>query len=281
MDNYEHIWSEWSYEDIDKQIEEHRSQRYPFLNLIYECIRERFNLNLNSQEMRILEVGCGSSIDTHIIAQYIGGLTSRCSTSNGQVYGVDISQEAIKIAHRVAVYFKNSVILDQQDVYGLKFSNNFFDLVFSQGMLEHLEYVNKAIEEQLRVLKPGGILVINVPQKYTIYTLYKHWQMIRNKWSWGKEDEFSYIQLKKIGMRYGLKLIKALGYGYWFHPLEIMWVLRSMGDKVQKINPCRKHKVFLKIKYLYDELWNKAEKNFGHLFLRNIVVAFRRGSTSK
>ncbi|MBI4722300.1 MAG: class I SAM-dependent methyltransferase [Candidatus Stahlbacteria bacterium] len=261
MDNYEHIWLEWSHEDIDKQIEEHLAQRYPFLNLIYECFQY-----LNSNEVKVLEVGCGSSIDTHIIAQKI----------DGQVWGVDISQKAIEIAHQVSKYFDKKVILDVQDVRRLKFEDNFFDLVFSQGVLEHLDDINKAIEEHLRVLKPGGILVINVPQKYTVYTLYKHWQMIRNKCEWGKEGEFSYIRLKKMGIRYGLKLIKVLGYGYWFHPLEIMWVLRSIVDKVQKVNPCRKHKVFLKLKSLYDELWSKIEKDFGYYFLRNIVVAFRK-----
>jgi len=261
VQTYESIWSQWKPDDIKKEIQQHRTQRTTFLDLISECLQ-----NLDRRNVRILEVGCGSSIDTHIIAQKI----------DGKAFGVDISQNAINIAHHVSKHFFKKVILDVQDARRLKFEDNFFDLVFSQGLLEHFENPFLVIEEQLRVLKSGGILVINVPQRFTVYTIYKHILMMRNKWPWGKEGEFSYGDLKHIAKGYNLKIIDKAGYGYWLHWLEVVWILRSLSQKLRKIWGLKKSFIFGNLFEAYDSLWAILEKKLGHLFLKNVVCVYKK-----
>ena len=51
----------------------------------------------------------------------------------------------------------------------LPFEDNSFDTVLSIAVLEHVQDVEKAMGESIRVLKPGGILIANVPSYNSIY----------------------------------------------------------------------------------------------------------------
>lgn len=55
------------------------------------------------------------------------------------------------------------------DAYDLSdFKYHYFDFVYSSHCLEHLEEPEKALREWWRVLKPGGHLIVVVPE-YTLY----------------------------------------------------------------------------------------------------------------
>jgi len=43
------------------------------------------------------------------------------------------------------------------------FENNYFDKIIAKNIIEHLKDTVKAMEELYRILKPGGILYIEVP----------------------------------------------------------------------------------------------------------------------
>jgi len=61
---------------------------------------------------------------------------------------------------------KGTVDFVLQDARQLRFSDSSFDVVYSMSVLEHIEGENgdsAAIGELLRVLKPGGLLVLSVP----------------------------------------------------------------------------------------------------------------------
>ncbi len=54
----------------------------------------------------------------------------------------------------------------------LEFQDNSFDIVFSGGVLEFFEDIEKPIAEMVRVLKPGGFFAVNmVPRKFSIQTI--------------------------------------------------------------------------------------------------------------
>jgi SAM-dependent methyltransferase len=56
--------------------------------------------------------------------------------------------------------------LEQQDARCLKYPDNTFDAVYSMSVVEHVEGEDgdgRAIDEMMRVLKPGGLLVVSVP----------------------------------------------------------------------------------------------------------------------
>lgn len=50
-----------------------------------------------------------------------------------------------------------------QDIMHLTYTSNMFDLVIHSETLEHIRYVDKAMEECSRVIKPGGWCLFTVP----------------------------------------------------------------------------------------------------------------------
>jgi len=96
----------------------------------------------------VLDYGCGP-----------GWLSVKLAERGAQVYGIDISEKCISVAKRrfhslpVPVNFK--VRFDVMDAHSLEFSDDFFDFVFGEGMLHHLD-LERAYKEVSRVLKPGG-----------------------------------------------------------------------------------------------------------------------------
>lgn len=51
------------------------------------------------------------------------------------------------------------------DICNLPFENNMYDVVFCNHVLEHIEDDKKAMSELLRVLKPGGMGIFQIPQE--------------------------------------------------------------------------------------------------------------------
>lgn len=104
----------------------------------------------------VLEVGCGR-----------GSLSSYFSDNGHNCSLLDISEKAIEIAKSVFESNNHSGSFYHGDAENLEFKNNTFDVVFSIGLLEHFTNPQKTMEEQLRVLKKGGIWFGYIVPKYT------------------------------------------------------------------------------------------------------------------
>lgn len=50
------------------------------------------------------------------------------------------------------------------DICNLPFENNTYDIIFCNHVLEHIPNDTKAMQELFRVLKPGGMAVLQIPQ---------------------------------------------------------------------------------------------------------------------
>jgi len=261
LNNFDKVYIEEDFSDVRKIIQKHQKERGRFLDNLRSILDE-----CPSKLPRVLEIGCGTAVDLYIVAN-----RDKC-----QSYGIDLSGEALKVASSIGKSFKYKAHFVKGDAFRLPFSDNSFDLVFSQGVLEHLTDDRAAAKEQIRVLKPGGKLTISVPQKYTVYTLVKHARIRRGTWPWGYESEYSYRKLQSLGERLGLKEKSVMGYGYWLHPLEPMWFMRSLLSKFQKINPARRFQFFGKLSQKYDDIWSCLENRFGHRFLRDIAIVFEK-----
>ena len=109
-----------------------------------------FNLLHIRNNLKILEVGCGSGHFTNMIKVYY----PTC-----QVYGVDLDSNHIKFAKNESKKLNLDVHYQVADVKDLPFEDNSFDIVFSHTLVEHLPF-DDFIKEQKRVLKTGGKLVI-------------------------------------------------------------------------------------------------------------------------
>jgi ubiquinone/menaquinone biosynthesis C-methylase UbiE len=103
---------------------------------------------------RVLDVGCGPGSLTLLAKKRVG--------EAGQVAGIDASPEMIAVAEEKAQRAGLQVDYRLEVVERLPFSDSSFDAVLSSLMVHHLplDLKRQALAEILRVLKPGGCLVI-------------------------------------------------------------------------------------------------------------------------
>jgi len=119
----------------------------------------RFELNryqgcynlLPPDKERLLDIGCGD-----------GDFIFMARDMFKECYGVDVSlvriERAKERAHEDIFHFYKCDV-DK----GLPFNNQFFDVVTCISVLEHLFNPPDVVEEIRRVLKPRGILIVQVP----------------------------------------------------------------------------------------------------------------------
>lgn len=100
--------------------------------------------------LKILDIGCGT------------GAALRCLGKYGDGYGVDISDEAIRLAKKCA---SENWVIEKGEIASLRFKNSTFDLVVCLDVLYHswVKDNNKAVSEIARVLKKGGIFLSREP----------------------------------------------------------------------------------------------------------------------
>jgi len=168
----------------------------------------------------VLEVGAGTGRDSLPLAD-----------SGAIVYQLDYSFESLRLIQQKFSTHKNIQPVGG-DTFSLPFPDNTFDIVFHQGLLEHFRRgdADRMIKEQVRVLKPGGFLLIDVPQRYHPYTVMKFILIRLDKWFAGWERSFSYPELNKILKAHGLEPIHK--YGEWMVPSLPYRIIREIGKKI-------------------------------------------------
>lgn len=102
------------------------------------------------------------------------------------------------------------------DAFVLPFPDGAFDIVFHQGLLEHFRNPDDLIGEHARVLKPGGHILVDVPQRYHYYTVIKHILIVLRRWFAGWEREYSVGELERLLRRHSFSIVAS--YGEWFNP---------------------------------------------------------------
>jgi ubiquinone/menaquinone biosynthesis C-methylase UbiE len=107
----------------------------------------------------ILDIGCGP-----------GEMVVDLMRHQWRVWGIDIAANMIAIAEeRVQqAAAKNEVHLATGDIEQLTFADQQFDLVICSGVVEYLSGDEKWMREISRVLKPGGVLIINVTNRWAL-----------------------------------------------------------------------------------------------------------------
>jgi len=85
----------------------------------------------------------------------------RTSFSKSFVIGIDNNEEIAK-----KVNFPNQVIGDITKP--LPFENDYFDTVYLGEIIEHIWEPRKLLEEVHRVLKKGGVIIIDTPHVYSL-----------------------------------------------------------------------------------------------------------------
>ena len=102
----------------------------------------------------VLDLGCGRGEDTIEAAKRTG--------PDGMAVGLDLTEAMIKKAAELAAEAGlQNVFFVQGDIECLPFRDNRFDGVMSNCVINHAKDKNRAYREILRVLRPGGRLVVS------------------------------------------------------------------------------------------------------------------------
>ena len=121
------------------------------------------------------------------------------------------------------------------DITDITFDDNFFDLIMCTHVLEHIPDDKKAMSELYRVLKPGGLALLNVPMRNTPATL-------ENPEYNTPELRFKYFGQADHVRFYGLDYVDRLS-SVGFHVHQFM--LEDMDEKTLNKYGLKKHeKIF-------------------------------------
>jgi ubiquinone/menaquinone biosynthesis C-methylase UbiE len=95
-------------------------------------------------EGKLLDVGCGN------------GKMLRSVRGNYELHGIDIDEDAIGEANNI----KRDITYKCTPAKEIPYESGSFDIVMCHSTLHHMEEPTPAIEEMLRVAKPGGAVFI-------------------------------------------------------------------------------------------------------------------------
>jgi len=96
------------------------------------------------------DLGCGFGFVSYLFGELL---------NIKEVYGIDIKDDRLSVAEK-RLYQALKVNLED-DV--LPFPKDYFDIVISFGVFEHLKFFDNPIKEAYRTLKPGGLFLISIP----------------------------------------------------------------------------------------------------------------------
>ncbi len=100
------------------------------------------------RKLRILDVGTGSGYFSVLLAG-----------KGHQVTGIDLTPAMIEEAKKLAAEHQTEAEFLVMDAENLEFADESFDAVVSRNLTWTLPHPERAYQEWLRVLKPGGVLL--------------------------------------------------------------------------------------------------------------------------
>ncbi len=209
------------------------------------------NMLERQADAKILDLGCDDGAGVGVLANKIG-------TKN--MYGIEIVEERAEIARKAGVRVYNEDLNKT-----LSLDNDFFDVVYSNQVIEHLYDTDSFISEIYRILKPNGYAIIsteNLASWHNIFALLFGFQPFSmsnysakgnignpfalwdgsnaqslNPTSWQHNRLFSYYALKDIFKKYGFQIEKIQTSGYY-----------PLWGKLSRLDPIHGHWIAVKIR---------------------------------
>lgn len=173
-------------------------------------------LELPERYDRALDFGCG-----------LGRLTRALAARFESVVGIDVSGRMLDAARRLNANVANAEFRLNPDADLRAFADASFDLVYSSIVLQHLATpadVEAYVGEFVRVLKPGGLAVFQVPAAISL----RHRLQPRRR---------AYAALRTLGIapqtlyRFGLNPIRVVA----LREARVEDVVRAHGGELRRV----------------------------------------------
>ena len=132
-----------------------------------------------------LDAGCGSGVISRVL-----------SSLGAKVVGVDGSPNMIAAANLES----KNLDLDLQfkiidTIESLNEMDQCYDGVLCSSVIEYVDYPDRAFKEFFRVTKPGGILLVSVPNTYSLIRVLQH--SIRAIGSLFRKNYYNYLSVSR------------------------------------------------------------------------------------
>ena len=145
----------------------------------------------------VIEVGCGSGLTSLELARR----GARCAL-------LDISPASLERARAAfAAAGMPAPACYLEDALGSRVPSDAFDLVWNGGVIEHFADAEKArlLREMLRMARPGGLVVVLVPNAWCWPFQLKQALLKRQgRWAYGFEDDMSPRRLRRLCAEVGV-----------------------------------------------------------------------------
>lgn len=179
----------------------HRRRAHWLARLLADAVKPMAELHRPpvAPSIRILDAGCGTGGFIRMLRGAQPGWT---------VTGVDLSPLACALARE-----RTGADIAEGSITALPFAGESFDAVSTGDVLYHLEDPGAALREFVRVLRPGGVVVVNEPAY---------------RWLWSYHDEaveskhrFTRPELTERFAAAGLTVQFASYFNLWSLPLVV------------------------------------------------------------
>ena len=262
------------------QVAEYFSNKNDFWNSVYreDTAKDRFiHFHMRKRKKKVFE-----HLDSFASGQQITVLDVGCGTGvfleemikkGYAAAGIDLSLAMILDADRKLSVYKG-ILSDVvcADVDRLPFPDNYFDAVTCVGVLEYLKNEVRTLIELKRVLKPHGIVIFTLPNKYKLknlldpyYYLIRLWQYIFVKLGLRKKKNpdlrryssnesftnkrYSISKLRSIvkNSELTLKEISSIGYGpvtFWKKEILTLKMSLRISDFIETRAERKKNTIF-------------------------------------
>lgn len=225
-----------SYTEADDSL--YASQAEGRINTFKESLK--FIEKYYPSKGKILDIGAAA-----------GFFLKTAKDANWETYGVEPSKWSANFANT-----NYNVNVKQGTLSDTKFESNFFDVITMWDVLEHVPDPTKELTEVFRILKPGGMLVINYPDFETFIA-----KLFGSKW-WFLLS----VHLYYFGKNSMTKILQKCGFAKPdFHPY---WQSLSLGHLAKMLS-------------LYNKgISNLSAKLFDILHLSDLKIKYYASQTN-
>ncbi len=224
-------YNEIFYSDIfGKEAEEYYRIQKKKISIILELFGKH-------PEGRILDIGCGDGRITKLIGKATGA----------EMHGIDISRRAVSNSRKMGI----KCMVVNIDKERLPYPKNHFDAVFCGDIIEHIYDTEGLIEMVHDILRPGGYVIVSVPNIASWYNRVFLLLGMMPVWIESSSKTFTGNPFVKRGV----------GHIHAFTKSSLMDILRLKGFRIEEVigSPVLADGTRTELK---ERIWNSVDSFF-------------------